>query len=369
MTGVQTCALPISGKSVIAINLLAKVIESGFSCEYVTKNSAPRAVFSHSLIKGKYKLSYLKSLFVSSSSFVNCIANKYDCLLTDESHRLQAKSGLFSNKGENQIKEIINASKVSVFFIDEDQRVTTKDIGSVDEIARWAKLLNSTVISDDAFNLKTQFRCNGSDGYVAFLDDALGIKKSSFPYFELNYDIEIFDNPCKMRESLRLKNTNNKARMIAGYCYPWKSQKDKSLLDIYLENGFSAQWNFSTTDFAIDPSSFDQVGCIHSTQGLEFDYVGIIIGKDLRYVNGEVITDSTMRAKNDTSIRGAKGNFLLLDRIIRNTYKTLLSRGQKGCYVYCEDKPLGKFLQKKLNNIRSIEKEYEHERSFHSDQK
>jgi DUF2075 family protein len=139
--------------------------------------------------------------------------------------------------------------------------------------------------------------------------------------------------------------------MIAGYTYEWFSDKDKTQFDIFLPNGFKKQWNFDTEGFAIDPNSFEQVGCIHSTQGLEFDYVGIIIGMDLRYENGSVITDRSKTAKSDNSsgVRTTK-NIELADRIIRNTYKTLLSRGQKGCYIYCEDKNLSDFLKIKLNS-------------------
>ncbi len=342
---------PGTGKSVIAINLLAKILNNGFSCGYVTKNSAPRATFSNNLVKGKYTLSYLKSLFMGSGSFYRAPFNAFDCLLVDEAHRLNEKSGLFANKGENQIKEIINASKISVFFIDEDQVVTTKDIGSVKEIEYWARLLGSKVHKSDSLILQSQFRCNGSDGYLAFLDNTLGIRETAnYSLDGLDYDIKIFDSPTKMREELRKKNTNNKVRMIAGYCYPWASQKDKTQIDIVLEDGFKAQWNFTTDKFAIEEDSFEQVGCIHSTQGLEFDYAGIIIGNDLRYENGRVITDYTKRAPSDASLKGIKTNknYELADKIIRNTYKTLLSRSQKGCYVYCEDKALSKYLKKKI---------------------
>ena len=348
---------PGTGKSVVAINLLTKILNNGYSCCYVTKNSAPRAAFSKSLVKGKHTLSYLKGLFKGSGSFVDTPNNTFDCIITDEAHRLNEKSGMYSNKGENQIKEIIKSSKISVFFIDEDQIVTTKDIGSISEIKAWAKLLGSKVHQNESLELKSQFRCNGSDGYLAFLDDLLEIRETAnFDYFDLDYDIKVFDDPNEMREELRKKNINNKARMIAGYCYPWNSQHDKSKYDIFLENGFKAQWNFSTDGFAIDPNSFEQVGCIHSTQGLEFDYVGIIVGLDLRYENGHVITDRTKRAKSDASIKGLKNNEILGDRIIRNTYKTLLSRGQKGCYVYCEDKNLADYLKFRLLKAKRHEK-------------
>jgi DUF2075 family protein len=259
---------------------------------------------------------------------------------------------MFMNLGENQIKEIINASKVSVFFIDEDQIVTTKDFGSIKEIEKQAHLLGSKVYTGDDFKLTSQFRCNGSDGYIAFLDHVLGIRETAnFDGFDLDYDIKVFDDPNLMREELRKKNLiHNKSRMIAGYCYEWVTQKNSSddVYDIELENGFKAKWNFSSTNtWAIDEDSFDQVGCIHTAQGLEFDYVGIIIGQDMIYRDGKVLTDFTKRAKTDASLKGIKSskNVKLADRIIRNTYKTLLSRGQKGCYIYCEDIQLREYLR------------------------
>lgn len=343
---------PGTGKSVIAVKLLSTILNKGLSVNYVTKNGAPRYTFARNLIGAHYKQSYIRNLFRGSGSFVDTSNNTFDCLLCDEAHRLNEKSGLFSNQGENQIKEIINASRVSVFFIDEDQIVTTKDIGTVDEIVKWAKKLGSEVYQSEDINLESQFRCNGSDGYLAFLDNVLGIKKTANEILpeDLDYDIKLFDSAVSMREALREKNFNNKARMIAGYCYDWKSKNDRNADDIVFDDGFRAKWNFTTNEWATDIDSFDQVGCIHSTQGLEFDYVGVIIGKDLIYQNEQVQTDFTQRSKQDRTLWGIKTskNYKLADKIIRNTYKTLLSRGQKGCYIYCEDKGLFSYLKKKL---------------------
>lgn len=342
---------PGTGKSVIAINLLAKIINNGYSCAYVTKTSAPRYTFSENLIKGKHKLSYLKGLFRSAGTCYKLNADTYTCLLCDEAHRLTAKSGMYSNLGENQVKEIINASRISVFFVDEDQIVHVKDIGTINEIKKQAEALGSIVHCNDSLKLSSQFRCNGSDGYIAFLDDVLQIRHTANrSYFDLDYDIRVFDDACEMREALRTKNTQNKARMIAGYCYPWLSHKDKSKMDIILPGGFEAQWNFTTEQFATDPDSFDQVGCIHSTQGLEFDYVGIIIGLDMVYKNNEVVTDYRKRACSDSTVPRGKTqkDMSLADKIIRNTYKTLLSRGQKGCYIYCQERELSDYIKKRL---------------------
>ncbi|XFA98644.1 DNA/RNA helicase domain-containing protein [Candidatus Izemoplasma sp. B36] len=346
---------PGTGKSVLAIRLLVELREK--IVNYVTKNAAPRNVYFAKLRRDKYKLSFIKSLFKGSGSFIDTKPNTYDCLLVDEAHRLNQKSGMFAHLGENQIKEIINASKVSVFFIDEDQIVTTKDFGSVEEIKKCAEKLGSKVYSGKDYILESQFRCNGSDGYIAFLDDILQIRDTAnYDGFDLEYDIKVYDDPIQMRNDLRMKNLeNNKARMVAGYCYNWVTKKNKSadVYDIELENGFKAKWNFDNTQtWAIDETSFEQVGCIHTSQGLEFDYIGVIIGNDLRYENNKVITDYTKRAKTDHSLKGVKKNgwYTLADRIIRNTYRTLLTRGQKGCYIYCEDNELSKYLEERLSN-------------------
>lgn len=348
---------PGTGKTVLAINLLVKLLNEGLITYYATKNSAPRQVYEKKL-KGKYTNKYIKNLFKGSGSFVEIKENEIDVVLVDEAHRLKEKSGMFENQGENQIKEIINASKVSVFFIDEKQRVTIKDIGSISEIKKYAKFYDAKV---KQLKLTSQFRCNGSNGYLDWIDNVLDMEKvKCFDGFEFDYDIEIKDSPNEVFELIKEKNKiNNKSRMLAGYCWDWKSKNDLSINDIEIGN-FKMQWNFkSTYTWAIDENSIDQVGCIHTSQGLEFDYVGLIIGNDLRYENGKIITDFTKRAKTDTSLKGIKKLYKkqpekalkLADEIIKNTYKTLMTRGMKGCYIYCCDESLSKYLKEKITKI------------------
>ncbi|MGL4950214.1 MAG: DUF2075 domain-containing protein, partial [Anaeroplasmataceae bacterium] len=348
---------PGTGKSICAIQLLCDMILKGYSANYVTKNASPRNVYFEKLKQKKFKLSYIKNLFRGSGSYINMPKNFFDCLICDEAHRLNAKSGMFQNLGENQIKEIINAAKVSVFFIDEDQVVTTKDIGSIDTIKKFALEHEAIVFNSDELNLVSQFRCNGSDGYLAFLDNLLGIRQTANYDYDIDYEIKIFSNPNEMREELRIKNQiNNKSRMLAGYCYDWvsKNSKSENIFDINLDFDFKAMWNLgNTSTWAIDEDSFEHVGCIHTSQGLEFDYVGVIIGRDLLFRDNEVVTDFNNRAKTDTSLLGIKTNknYALADKIIRNTYKTLLTRGQKGCYIFCEDKLLEEYIRKVILNL------------------
>lgn len=350
---------PGTGKSVLAINLLVDLLKESMNCFYVTKNSAPRNVYSNKLRKGNLKLIQINNLFKGSGIFHDSESNEFDILIIDEAHRLNAKSGMFKNKGENQIKEIINSSKFSVFFIDEHQKIDIYDIGTIDLIIDFAKKENAQI---DIMKLESQFRCNGSDGYLAWVDDVLEIKKTANEIFDLEYDIQIFDNPNELREKIIEKNNkNNKSRIVAGYCWNWitKKENDPNLFDVQIpKHNFNMKWNLSNTStWAIDEKSVNEVGCIHTSQGLEFDYVGVIIGSDLRYENGEIVTDFKMRAKTDNSLKGIKKMYKedsrkalkTADEIIKNTYRTLMTRGQKGCYIYCEDKNLEEYLKARMN--------------------
>lgn len=350
---------PGTGKSVLAINLLVKLTTENMVCSYVTKNSAPRKVYETKL-SGNLRKNRISNLFKGSGSFIESYNNEFDVLIVDEAHRLNARSGMFQNLGENQIKEIIHASKFSIFFIDESQKVTLKDIGSVEEIQKYIRKINA---ESEIMQLESQFRCNGSDGYIAWLDDVLDIKKTAnSDGFDLDYDIKICDTPNQVRDIIFEKNKiNNKARLLAGYCWDWiKDGKNKSdVFDIKIsDDNFAISWNLGNSKtWAIDPNSVNEIGCIHTAQGLEFDYVGVIIGNDLRYENGKVVTDVMQRAKTDQSIKGIKKMLKqdldkakrLSDEIIKNTYKTLMTRGQKGCYIYCLDKNLAEYLKRRLN--------------------
>ena len=344
---------PGTGKSVLAINLLKQFLNRSFNSFYVTKNSAPREVFKAKLKIDK--ISGLNNLFKGSGCFYDCEPNSFDVLIVDEAHRLNKKSGLFSNLGENQIKEIINSSMFSIFFIDENQRVTLKDNGSIAEIKKYANYYGVGIYK---MELRSQFRCDGSDGYLAWLDNMLEIRETANFDLDNKYEFKVFDDPNKLRRAIIEKNSNNKSRLVAGYCWNWISEgKNKSdVFDITIpEYNFGMSWNLgNSSTWAIDKKSINEVGCIHTCQGLEFDYVGVIIGDDLRYENNHIVTDYTKRAKTDQSLKGI--NIIanqqgineakrIADAIIKNTYKTLMTRGMKGCYVYCTDKNLQDYLK------------------------
>jgi len=347
---------PGTGKSVIAVRLLAELTNRGQFVQYVSKNSAPRDVYKVKL-KGKVKKSSVVNMFKGSGTYTEAGKNMVHTLLVDEAHRLNEKSGMFHNMGENQIKEVIHAAGCSVFFIDESQRVTMDDIGSVDEIKKWAEEEQSEVYE---MELLSQFRCNGSNGYLSWIDDVLEIRETAnYSLDGIDYDFQVFDSPEEVRQRIIEKNRlANRARILAGYCWNWPKEhrKDTGFHDITIGD-FGISWNLDTGEsFAIGENSVNEAGCIHTTQGLEFDYVGVIIGDDMRFENGHVITDFTKRAKTDQSLKGIKKLYKenpqeagrRADEIIKNTYRTLMTRGMKGCYVYCTDPELEAYMKRRL---------------------
>ena len=348
---------PGTGKSVISINALARLTGQRLNARYVTPNAAPRAVFE-SRLKKIFAKADLRSLFSGSGSFTETSAESFDALIVDEAHRLKMKSGMFKNLGENQVKEIIKSAHTSVFFIDEAQKVTWSDVGEISMIEEQAGLAGAIV---ERLELTSQFRCGGSDDYMAWLDETLGAHADTAHYFSLDkFDFQIFDSPTELHNVIKEKNKiNNKSRVVAGYCWDWISQKQPELSDITInEFGYRATWNLTSdgSEWIISPKSVEEVGCIHTCQGLEVDYIGVIIGRDLIAVDGVLKTDPSARAKTDKSLAGYKKELkedpvsaeIKADEIIRNTYRTLMSRGMKGCYVYFVDPTTAEHFKKLL---------------------
>jgi len=348
---------PGTGKSVIAINALVDLLAQNMNVRYVTKNAAPRAVYQAKL-KGKRLDVATNNLFVSSDAFHAVQSDSFDVLLVDEAHRLVEKSGFFRNLGENQIAEVINAARVNVFFADESQLVTWRDIGTLENIRAASR---EAGIPMKEFELTSQFRCAGSSEYLQWLDFTLGLggeEQASLQNSE--FDLRQFDNPSELRDFIVEKNQhNNKSRLLAGYCWDWVSKKDSSLFDIeFPESNFSMKWNLTDDGSAwmISPTSISEIGCIHTCQGLEGDFIGVIIGDDLEVVDGALRGNPFNRSKGDQSLRGFKAAYKVdpesalarADVLIRNTYRTLLTRGMLGTAIYCTNVEVRRFLDARM---------------------
>jgi uncharacterized protein len=321
-------------------------------------------------LAGTFTKTRISNLFSGSGAFVEAEPDSYDTLIVDEAHRLNEKSGLYRNLGDNQIRELIRSARCTVFFVDDDQRVTLLDIGHSEELRRHARALGAEVTE---LELSSQFRCNGSDGYLAWLDNTLDIRATANQMLApADYDFRVFDNPADLHALIDLKNRgNNRSRVVAGYCWRWPSKTDPQAWDIQLpEFNYRRRWNLDKDGslWIVTPGSVEQVGCIHTCQGLELDYVGVIIGPDLAYKDAKVVTDATRRASSDQSVKGLKailksdpdGARAIADSIVKNTYRTLMTRGMKGCYVYCTDAPLAEYLRSRIGGKASASLEDAH---------
>ncbi len=363
-----------TGKSVVAINALGQIInnkEAGrrLNAVYVTANAAPRTLYSDELVADDFKKGAIKGLFRYPTVFCRQGEDAFDCALVDEAHRIfDFKGGVGIKKGTHVLDDIIRASRVSVFFIDSDQAVTTTDFATIDRIKDAAERMHSKVIEGKELELKTQFRVTGGEMYISFIRSFLGYDNDVTSYRPDKYDFRVFDSATEMQKAVAEKDdlynrdhtVSGKCRMAAGYTYEWVSKgqfRDGPDHDIVLDSGaFKAKWNLRCREAGADyswlndPDSVSEVGCIHTCQGLDMNYCGVIIGKDLQFRNGEVRYCKDQIARSDRYSGIRRSDYETAAKLIRNTYYVLLTRGMLGTYVYCEDEALREHLKNMLRD-------------------
>jgi DUF2075 family protein len=352
---------PGTGKSVISMNALGGLLRNSLNVKFVAPNSSFRNVLVEMLTRQSSRSKMrTKSLFMGSGSFVETEKNQFDVLIVDEAHRLKGK-GSYMYKGVNQVEDIIKSSKVSVFFIDDNQRIRPDDIGTIAEIKRAAEQLHSEI---HEYTLYSQFRCAGAEGFLNWIDDVFGIQETgNFNGWDKEvFDFRVVDSPHRLYELIKDKQSKgSKVRILAGFAWTWTDSKQGNsngqIEDVIIdEHSFRMPWNGHAIreSWAIHSDGINQVGCVHTTQGLEFDYVGIIIGNDLRYnaESGKLFADYN-EYKDKTGKKGLKNSPDLLNVLVKNIYKILISRGMKGCYVYCRDQALQIYLIERLGKVVS----------------
>ena len=348
---------PGTGKSVLAINLLATLLARGKNAHYATGSKAFTETLwdrigSRSRATIKYFNSYGKADY-----------NTIDALICDEAHRIRATSNNRFTKKENrsnkaQIRELLEASKISIFFIDDRQVVRPNEIGSVAYINEQAAELGAGI---SEFELEVQFRCAGSEGFVNWIDNTLAIRKTANVIWEgaEGFDFQIFSTPESLDSAIRTKAEEGfSARIAAGFCWPWsEAHEDGTLVDDVVIGQYKRPWDAkpgstnlapgipSASLWATDPNGIDQIGCVYNIQGFELDYVGVIFGPDLVYDFDKQAWKGDIKKSADSIVKRSKENFV---ELVKNTYRVLLSRGMKGCYVYFMDRSTEMFVRSRM---------------------
>ena len=290
---------PGTGKSVIALNLLAALSRDGLNAHYVTGSRAftqtlRQIVGPRAKVQVKYFNNYTQADF-----------NEVDVLICDESHRIRETSNnrftrAANKSGRLQIDELLSAGKVVVFFVDDRQVVRPGEIGSAATIKQAATAHGATLHD---YKLEAQFRCAGSTGFVNWIDNTLGVERTANVLWNKNeaFDFRILDSPEELETAIREKVAEgNTARLAAGFCWEWSDPKpDGTLVDDVVIGDFRRPWNARSDAghlsrdipkeslWAYDPRGVGQVGCIYTAQGFEFDYIGVIFGPDLVYRPGQ----------------------------------------------------------------------------------
>jgi len=296
-----------------------------------------------------------KGLFKFFFNFTKLPDNSVDVLICDEAHRIRENSNdygvPFMFKSRNpQIDDLIRPARLCIFFIDEFQVVRPKEVGSVAMIKEAAKRfgVNESEISE--FELKTQFRCSGSDAYLQWIDNILNICDSDIAYIDPKMEFRIFDSPSKMLEEIRIKNREkkNSARIVAGFCWPWSNPNaDGSLVnDVKIDN-FEMPWEQKNQfwKWATDDSGMEQVGTVYTAQGFEFDYIGVIFGKDLIYDGNKWV--AIPENSYDTQVKRKNSNLV---NHLKHIYRVLMTRAHRGVFVYFMDKSTEKYFKENLNS-------------------
>ena len=348
---------PGTGKSVIAINLMADLLRGEYNAHYATGSRAFTQTLRQAIgARGSPQFKYFNSYQAAEPGAV-------DVLICDESHRIRERSwNRFTPRDERdsgtQIEELLRTGKVCVFFIDDKQVVRPDEVGSVELIREHAEAMGCRV---SEYELEAQFRCAGSDAFVNWVNNTLGIARTANVIWEggEGFDFQIVGSPEALEAKIRERATaGHTARLTAGFCWPWsKPNPDGTLVEDVAIGSYRRPWNAKPEArrlargipkaplWAYEPGGIDQIGCIYTAQGFEFDYAGVIWGLDLVYDFDRQTWVGHAEHSHDRPVKRSKSGFT---ELVKNTYRVLLSRGLKGCYVHFMDKDTERFVRSRM---------------------
>ena len=349
---------PGTGKSVIALSLLGELSRRGKTTLHATGSKA----FRNSLRKiAGARSPQVQKLFSYFNSFMSAERNSLDVIICDEAHRIRETSANRYTKadlrtGTPQLHELLNVARVPVFLLDSNQVVRKGETGTPDYIESEAMSMGLNVIRVD---LDGQFRCGGSRLYENWLNGVLNLDHSENISWtkDPNFNVFVAESPEEIESMLKkFESEGYKSRITAGYCWTWNDPNDDGTLpkDVKIGN-WSKPWNvkgdrgvggyLSGELWAIDPKGFDQIGCVYTAQGFEYDWNAVIFGPDLVWRSGEWVADRN--GSKDPAMRGIAPEHF--ETLVKNTYKVLLTRGLVGTLIYSVDEETQEYFKSLLN--------------------
>ena len=348
---------PGTGKTILATYLVKLLKEDD-----KTKNLVVGLVISMTSLRKSIKdafscVSGLSADMVIGPSEVS--NKKYDLLIVDEAHRLRQRRNLANYVRHDQMNQqfglgkegteldwILKCSTQQILFYDENQSVRPTDV----HVDRFKNLKATHHL------LTSQLRVKGGEKYIEFVSNIFDGQKNIDTEFS-NYDFKIYNDVKQMFADIIDKNSKfSLCRMVAGFAWPWVSRGKPNATDINI-NGFKMKWNSTTTNWVNSPNAINEVGCIHTIQGYDLNYVGVIIGPELAYnAKNDCLVVDKSKYEDRNGWRGVTDP-TELDRYIKNIYKTLMTRGMRGCYVYFVNKKVEQYFRDRIRNSISEIKE------------
>jgi len=348
---------PGTGKTILA-TYLAKLIKEDLK----TKDLVIGLVISMTSLRKSIKDAFSCVSGLSADMVIGPseVANKkYDLLIVDEAHRLRQRRNLTNYRSHDAMNKqlgfgqdgteldwVLKCSKQQILFYDENQSIRPTDV----HVERFKNLTATHHF------LTSQHRVKGGEKYIEFVNNMFDNREIIDAKFN-NFDFQIYDDISQMVADIKTKNDKFKlCRIVAGFAWPWVSRGNPDATDIDID-GLKLRWNSTTTNWVNSANAINEVGCIHTIQGYDLNYVGVIIGPELTYdakIDRLVIDESKYEDRN-----GWRGitDPTELERYIKNIYKTLMTRGIKGCYVYFVDKNTEKYFKSRMNINSSAKKE------------
>ena len=284
--------------------------------------------------------------------------NKLDILIIDEAHRLRHWYPKIANvsrhiKEKSELYQAVENSKHLILMYDFNQSVRPSDVNFENEIKNLKEIFKNKFWKT-SMKLDIQFRVQSTTDFPGFIKKLLQIEEGSKiePFNDERYDIQIFNSIEKMHNEIKKRNEEiGLARMVSGYYVKWISKTNEKLFDFENE-GYKIKWNTKYENWLNSPEAINEVGCIHTIQGHDLNYVGVIIGDDLKYNSCEkklYVDKKNFYDDKAVPIKGSENEEDYLLRYVKNAYYVLLTRGIKGLYLYIKNPELEKYIREKLN--------------------
>jgi len=288
---------------------------------------------------------------------------QYDIVLVDESHRLRRRVNLGAYYGAfdkacaalgldkntcSEVDWVTRQSRKAVFFYDPNQSIKPSDANASD----YDDIKSSTDCG--VMTLVSQFRVRAGRHYVQFIDDLLHMRLSAGKKFHSSkYEFLVFDELSDMVKEIEHRNRSyGLARLVAGFSWPWISQKEPDLHDIEI-GGVQLRWNSTNKDWINTQGAESEVGCIHTTQGYDLNYTGVIFGHEIRY---DEKLDQIVIEKGNYHDKLGKQTIKdpnELKQYILNIYRTIMLRGIRGTFVYACNDELRNYLKRHVESYKS----------------